>query len=1089
MATVISSASGNLTASGTWKLASSTAEVDSEAFSNLNISTGNSTSATFVPANTAVDGVAIKVAAIINPTGTLTVSLVDSTTSTTKLTVTINASDLNTLAAGWYVFTGTPFTPNGTDSYTVVVTRSVADSATNRISLFTSSTGSAANMSREVRHTTNQAPAAGDKIIISGEMTSAGTQNVWTVTMDSTAATSYGPTVSGGPPQGVTVNAYSTFQCGTTATTAYIFKWKGILQVNPGGTMTVGTSGTPVPSGSTADWIMDPVANVDTGIVVATGATFTTYGAVSGGTLTPWTLLTADYSSGTSISVSNGTVNGIQLGTTGWAVGDTLGFAPTGPGTSNNQQETQTIASGITATGCTLTSGLAHSHSGTSPTQGEVVNLSRNVRIHGTSTTLCGYLLFQGTATVTQYYTEHYNLGSGTATKEGCHFSTTGGTQDIEYCSYHDFFNSNAGAALFSQIGNYSGLTWQHNVGYNLPGYFAFFTSNASTIVQFTFNDCVYIGPGAGGGIASVRFFFLGANTTITNIRVAGSGGDGFSFELGAAFISGQLGTCNNLTAHTNGSVGIALGESLTGTLSTLTCWRNSGAGISFAISGGLGLTLNTVTCFGNTLSSIAITQQNVANVTIIGLASNGDTTQATTNGIVIGSGATPEGCWNFAVENANFSNVSGILTAHTNDVNILNANYQAIDIVFRNVTCQANTLVNNLANVPVPSRFSFECFARSGSSQAGTAGNHLTIRPNGSLYVDQNNFHTAAPSLAIWPNNTTAAANGYTGSNLKIDSSNRRGGWFVPVANGGTVTASAWTRKSQASDTGGTCTTSGTTVTWASGKLFSSIVPQLSAPTQSVPTPISGGSLSSGTTYYWVITALNGSNETVISNEKSLAIVSPNQTASLSWNAITNATAYKVYRSTTSGTYTGSALVTTITSGATNYYDTGTATTAGAPPASNGTGLITINGTSYAISSVTNDKTLVLTTSAGTQASPVTFGQLYNGNQQRLIVKRNNAMGITADTVLATAAAAAGTWEQLSGTTAAVTDDGVLEFVLDCDGTTGWVNVDDFSATPTVSTGGLQFWLDGDAFAAIQGSGGSAGMFYTGGMTGGCNG
>jgi len=74
--------------------------------------------------------------------------------------------------------------------------------------------------------------------------------------------------------------------------------------------------------------------------------------------------------------------------------------------------------------------------------------------------------------------------------------------------------------------------------------------------------------------------------------------------------------------------------------------------------------------------------------------------------------------------------------------------------------------------------------------------------------------------------------------------------------------------------------------------------------------------------------------------------------------------------------------------------------------------------------------------------------GAAYNGNQPRLVVKRNDALGITADTVLDTMTAAVGTWEQLSGTTAAATDDGAFEVVVDCDGTTGWINVDDWAVS-----------------------------------------
>ena len=71
-----------------------------------------------------------------------------------------------------------------------------------------------------------------------------------------------------------------------------------------------------------------------------------------------------------------------------------------------------------------------------------------------------------------------------------------------------------------------------------------------------------------------------------------------------------------------------------------------------------------------------------------------------------------------------------------------------------------------------------------------------------------------------------------------------------------------------------------------------------------------------------------------------------------------------------------------------------------------------------------------------------------YNGNQPRLIVKANSIAGIASDTVLDTMSVGTGTWEQLSGTTATVSDDCVLEVYVDCDGTAGTVNVDDWSIT-----------------------------------------
>jgi len=63
------------------------------------------------------------------------------------------------------------------------------------------------------------------------------------------------------------------------------------------------------------------------------------------------------------------------------------------------------------------------------------------------------------------------------------------------------------------------------------------------------------------------------------------------------------------------------------------------------------------------------------------------------------------------------------------------------------------------------------------------------------------------------------------------------------------------------------------------------------------------------------------------------------------------------------------------------------------------------------------------------------------------LIVRANPAVGITAETVLADLQR--GHWGRgirYPAPPIAATDDGVMEFVLDCDGTAGYVNIDDWS-------------------------------------------
>jgi hypothetical protein len=51
------------------------------------------------------------------------------------------------------------------------------------------------------------------------------------------------------------------------------------------------------------------------------------------------------------------------------------------------------------------------------------------------------------------------------------------------------------------------------------------------------------------------------------------------------------------------------------------------------------------------------------------------------------------------------------------------------------------------------------------------------------------------------------------------------------------------------------------------------------------------------------------------------------------------------------------------------------------------------------------------------------------------------------------------GQWEPLTYTTATFSNDGVAEFYVDCDGTTGWINVDDWSVDTSVDSRANDYW------------------------------
>ena len=88
----------------------------------------------------------------------------------------------------------------------------------------------------------------------------------------------------------------------------------------------------------------------------------------------------------------------------------------------------------------------------------------------------------------------------------------------------------------------------------------------------------------------------------------------------------------------------------------------------------------------------------------------------------------------------------------------------------------------------------------------------------------------------------------------------------------------------------------------------------------------------SSGTSYYYAITAYNASGETVASNSLGMA----NSTSALAWTQIAGAEGYKIYRNTSDSFSSGSLLATTINNGTqTTWTDPGSATTAGLPPTS----------------------------------------------------------------------------------------------------------------------------------------------------------
>lgn len=108
--------------------------------------------------------------------------------------------------------------------------------------------------------------------------------------------------------------------------------------------------------------------------------------------------------------------------------------------------------------------------------------------------------------------------------------------------------------------------------------------------------------------------------------------------------------------------------------------------------------------------------------------------------------------------------------------------------------------------------------------------------------------------------------------------------------------------------------------------------------------------------------------------------------------------------------------------------------------------------------------------------------GVNYNGNQPKLMYRYNALAGNLTTITAATMTASLGVWEQLTYTTATIPDSTVLEFYVECDGTAGWINIDDWSSTTSNDSRGLEYFGVPGSYAEIDynTSGGSSEHSYT---------
>lgn len=669
MSTLISCATGNFLTAGTWALVDSTSLLDSEA-ANTALTTSYVESAAFTPNAITIDGIAVKLSsrATGTPSNTISVRLALAGVTVTGTEVTINVSDLDpclsgaTVTAnegGWYLFKFVaPVLLVISTAYTVSAKLSATTTAVN---LYRDAT--AANWSRMLRTTTTQAPVAGNTLHVLGEHTGAGAGNTLTVTQNNIDTTDYGPGGAAGT-VGLTIGKRGILTSGITAATNYNLRLSGDLIVYSGAQLDMGTVANPIPVASTTSWLeFDCVADGDFGLIIRNGCTYIHQGQPrTVGKAISWCLLNTN-------EAVNSTVLGVDTDT-GWLDNDVIVVASTSrtyteceKGTMNgNASATELTVDGFAGTG----GGVAYAHSGTSPTQAEVGNLTRNTGVRSTSSTIMSYINIKPTATVDIDWAEFYWLGENATSKRGITIETTTGSVNIQYSSIHDC--EDAGVYLTGT--DY--VIFSENVLWNcdsiIIGNGALYISSAATNTN-TFDHNLFLFSPSNVGVRNVSGAITFTNNHIAGIQSGNQANSSGGFIQGSTFAN-VTGIFTNNIVHSCAGVGLASSSSSgvspfsSGIFSGFTVWRCNNVGISATYHFG-NITLNNLIAFGNNGSNMALGTANV-NTILQNIILNGDSSFSTTTGLSIPASYA---FVDIVLENCNFGTASGIKTTHTQDI------------------------------------------------------------------------------------------------------------------------------------------------------------------------------------------------------------------------------------------------------------------------------------------------------------------------------------------------------------------------------------------------------------------------------------
>jgi hypothetical protein len=671
--------------------------------------------------------------------------------------VTINKSALNyntnNGSGTWYlVKIPTPPSLSSGTNYAIRVSNSAGSSGTN---IYAISNGNSSTAHRFIVTSTTQAPASTDDLWVISEWTTGSTVNEITVTMDNTtSATTFG---SGNALYGgINLNMNSYFNYGTSASTNYYLRLNGSIWQSVGSSLSIGTSATTIPASSTA--VLE-FSGASQGFQqngqnpsVSFGTYISSISMRGENPTNPYALLGAD----AAVSATSITTNI----STGWKSGDQVVLA--GTGSVATGQDLRTLSTDAVGTTLTITSGLTNAHGGSGDVIGEIINLTRNVKIRNSSASQGTFTL--GANLVDIQGTEIRNMGI---------LSLSGVSRKT--FKYNSFYNSTQMSVTAT-----GPINIDYNCFYNCLYFLRGPLGSTTTACTVNFNYFI-LATGASTGFEgniniNPKFTdFIGNNASGLAATVLSAFGSIVFYNPGTTFLdklsNGVVSAC---TVHSsNGGFG-------TYTLSSLDvynckAWRIGGNVAGFSIFNVQGLRMYDCNFYGNLSTTYgSVLLQSATGVELYNCNMRGGTTIVSTRGMVLAT------TFDAVLKNCTFG------TGQTNSVAdvVINPNTFDKKILFDNCILNSTTKFSTLTNLVSNEFIKLQRYQQ-------TNNNHyIYTRAGNASQLDSVIYKTGTASTRLIPLSTTFKHT----SPVKI----------IPISSGSTATVSVWVRKSSVSDASG---------------------------------------------------------------------------------------------------------------------------------------------------------------------------------------------------------------------------------------------------------------------------------------------